>query len=252
VTLQGLSAAPIQELPVGSTTQLLATVDLAKGQNDFTASILRDGVESAQSAIVSIVLDQDPPKLTITSPKANATIDTSTVTIAGTTQANSALIAHNAADGASVTGQAGTDGKFSLSLPIGQGANAIDVKATDPAGNATTVTITVTQGTGKMKASLSASSYRISVSHPPSSLQLRVVVTDPNGQPLAGAQVTFTLQIPGLLPITSTKTTDSTGRASLTTALVGPMTVNTGLGLVVVTDPTYGTTTDRVALTFVK
>lgn len=252
VALQGLSLTPVEEIPVGSTAQVLATITLTKGQNDVSATIVRDGVESAQSPVVSITLDQDPPKLTITSPKANATIDTPTVTIAGTTQASSSLIAQNAANGASVGGQAGTDGKFSLSLPIQQGSNAIDVKATDPAGNTNDVTVTVTQGTGKMKASLSASSYRISVSHPPSSLLLRVVVTDPNGQPLAGAQVTFTLQIPGLLPITTSKTTDAGGRASMAAPLVGPMTIDTGLAVVVVTDPTYGSTTDRVALNFVK
>jgi hypothetical protein len=46
--------------------------------------------------------------------------------------------------------------------------------------------------------------------------------------------------------------TDSSGRASFTTSLVGPMTIGSGLGTVLVTDPSFGTTTDRVALTFVK
>ena len=103
-----------------------------------------------------------------------------------------------------------------------------------------------------MKANLSASIYRISVSHPPNSLQLRVVVTDPSGAPLAGATATFTLQIPGLGPITSTKTTDANGRAIFTTSLVGPMTVGNGLATVLVSYPGFGDTTDRIALTFVK
>jgi large repetitive protein len=252
LALQGLSPAPVEDLPVGSTTQVVATVNLTKGENDFTATFIRDGAESVESPIVSITLDQDPPKLAISSPKDNATVNSSTVTITGTTQADAALIAFNGANNASVTGQAGTDGKFTLGLPIEQGSNAIAVKATDPAGNDTSVTVTVTQGTGQMSAQLTGSIYRISVSHPPGSLQLRVYVTDPDGHPLAGASATFTLQIPGLGPITSTKMTDSSGRASFTTSLVGPMTIGSGLGTVLVTDPSFGTTTDRVALTFVK
>lgn len=252
VALAGLSMTPVQEVSVGSTTQVVATVDLTKGENTFTATIVRDGVESAEAPSVSIVLDQDKPRLTIGSPKNNAAVNDPTVTITGTTQASSALIARDAANGASVTGQAGTDGKFQLTLPLAQGSNAIDVKATDPAGNVTTVTLTVKQGSGDMTANLSGSVYRISVSRPPSSLQLRVVVTDPSGTPLPGASATFTIQIPGLGPITSTKTTDATGRATFTTSLVGPMTVGNGLATVLVTYPGFGDTTDRVALTFVK
>ena len=252
VALTGLTPAPVADVAVASTVQVAATVDLAKGANTFTATIIKDGAESTESAAVTITLDQDPPKVTIASPKDNATINDSKVTIAGTTQAGASLIAQNAANGTSVTGTAGSDGKFSLILPIGQGSNAITVRVTDPAGNETDETLTVKQGSGQMSANLSASLYNISVSHPPSSLQLRVLVTDPDGHPLAGASCTFTLQIPGLGPITSTRTTDASGRTSFTTSLVGPMTVGSGLGTVLVTYPAYGQTSDRVTMTFVK
>jgi Glucodextranase, domain B/Bacterial Ig-like domain (group 1) len=252
VALQGLAPSPVEDVPVGSTTQVAADVQLTKGANNFTATIVKDGAESAESAVVTITLDQDPPKVTIASPKNNATVNDSKVTITGTTQAGSSLIAQNATNRTSVTGTAGTDGKFSLILPLGQGSNAITLRVTDPAGNETDQTLTIKQGNGEMAANLSASLYTIHVSHPPSSLQLRVTVTDPNGQPLAGATCTFTLQIPGLAPITSTKTTDASGRASFTTTLVGPMTVGSGLAVVLVTDPDYGQTSDRVPMTFVK
>jgi hypothetical protein len=252
VALDGLTPAPVEEVAVGSTTQVVATVQLAKGANDFTATILKDGAESVESAVVTITLDQDPPKITIGSPRDGATINDSNVVITGTTQAGTSLIAQNAANGTSVTGTAGTDGKFSLSLPIAQGSNAVTIRATDPAGNESATTLTVKQGSGEMSANLSASLYSISVSHPPSSLLLRVSVTDPDGKALAGATCTFTLQIPGLGPISSTKTTDASGRASFATTLVGPMTVGNGLATVLVTSPAYGQTTDRVTMTFVK
>jgi Glucodextranase, domain B len=252
VALQGLQPAPVADIPVGSTTQLVASVQLVKGPNNFTATIVKDGAESSESPVVTITLDQDAPKVTISSPKDKATINDSKVTITGSTQAGSSLIAQNAANGTSVTGTAGSDGKFSLILPLGQGSNAITLRVTDPAGNETDKTLTVNQGSGEMSANLSASLYTIHVSHPPSSLQLRVTVSDPSGAPLAGASCTFTLQIPGLAPITSTKTTDASGRASFTTTLVGPMTVGSGLAVVLVTYPDYGQTSDRVPMSFVK
>jgi uncharacterized protein YfaP (DUF2135 family) len=253
VALEGLSMTAVQELGVGSTTQLTATVDLTAGQNNFTATVLRDGVESAEAPVVTIVLDQDPPKLSIGSPKNDATVNDSKVTITGKTQAQADLIAHNAANGASVTGKAASDGTFSLVLPIDQGSNAIDIKATDPAGNATTVTLTVKQGSGDMTAQLYASRYSISVSHPPASLLVWVIVKDPNGAALAGATATFSVGIAGQSPVTSgPKVTDATGRASFTVPLTGPMTVNSGLVVVTVSYPGLGDTTDRVTLAFVK
>ena len=253
VALAGLSPAAVEDIPIGSTVQVLADVQLTKGANNFTATIVKDGVESVDSPVVTITLDQAAPKLTVTSPKDNATINDSKVTITGTTQAAASLIAQNAANGTSVTGTAGADGKFSLVLPIGQGSNVITIRVTDQAGNESDDTLTVKQGSGQMSANLSSSLYNISVSHPPSSLQLRVIVTDPNGQPLAGAVCTFTLQIPGLQPITSgPKTTDASGRTSFTTTLVGKMTVNAGLAVVLCTSTDYGQTSDRVTLNFVK
>ena len=252
LALEGLALAPITEVAVGSTTQLQVPVHLTKGRNDFSATVVRDGVESPEAAIVTIVLDQDPPKITIASPKQNATINDSTVTIKGSTQVGSDLLAHNAANGTSIAGQAAADGTFTLVLPIDQGANAIDIRATDPAGNETTLTLTVKQGSGDMSARLSLSLYTIYASHLPSALQLRVLVTDPSDAPLAGATAYFTLQLPGCGPISNTVVTDASGRASFTTSLTCPVTAGNGLATVLVSYAGFGDTTDRVSLTVKK
>jgi hypothetical protein len=250
VALGGLALAPVMEVPVGNTTQVAVDVDLTKGRNDFSATVVRGGVESAEAPIVTIVLDQDPPKITITSPKQNATIADRTVTIAGTTQASSTLLARNTANGSTVAGQADADGKFSLVVPIQQGPNDIDITATDPAGNTKTLTLTVKQGSGDVFARLTVSTTYIHLST--SSLQLRVSVTDPTGAPLEGATATFTLLIPGLNPISGVRVTDASGRASFTASLVGPMKVGSGMATVSVTYPGFGNTTDSVPLTIVK
>jgi hypothetical protein len=252
VALEGLTLTPVAEAAVGDTTQVAVAVDLTKGRNDFSATIVQGGVESAEAPIVTIFLDQSPPKITISSPKPDATVADRAVTVVGTTQADSDVVAHNTTTGTTVAGQADGDGAFSIQVPIQQGPNDIDITATDPAGNSTTKTLTVKQGSGDIHAHLTSSLYTVHVSSPPSSLQLTVRVTDPDGAPLAGATATFTLQIPGLQPISGTVVTDASGRASFTTSLVGQMKKGTGLATVLVTYPGFGDTTDRVSLTFVN
>jgi hypothetical protein len=252
LALQGLEAAPIQDVAIGAAITQLVPVDLTKGRNDFTATIIRSGVESESSPVVTLYLDQDPPKVVVKSPKNASAVDTADVTIKGTTEAKATLTARNDANGASVTVTANTDGTFQILLPLEPGANALHIAATDLAGNTSATDLTYTQGSGDMSANLSASLYLISISHPPSQLRLTVIVHDPTGAPLAGATASFTITIPGLAPISGTALTGTDGRASFSTPLVGKMTVGGGLGVVLITHPVFGQTTDRVALTFVK
>jgi hypothetical protein len=252
LALEGLQAAPIDDVAIGPSITVIVPVELTKGRNDLTATIIHSGVESESSPVVTVFLDQDPPKLTVKSPKNGSTVNDQVVTIKGTTEAKTTLTGLNAANGTSVTTVAGADGTFSLLLPLESGTNAIHIEATDIAGNTSGTDLSYVQGSGKMTANLTASLYRISVSHHPSSLQLTVVVTDPTGAPLSGASAFFTLQIPGLAPISGSSTTGADGRASFTTPLVGKIAVGAGAATVLVTHEVFGQTTDRVALTFVK
>jgi hypothetical protein len=252
LALAGLEAAPVVDVPVGTTSRMTVPFELTPGRNDITATLFRGNEESEQSPIVTWILDLDPPKITVTSPKNNAAIDTPDTTIKGTTQAGTSLVARNAANGTSISATAAKDGTFQFGLPLAPGTNAIEITGTDPAGNVGTTTLTLLQGSKEMSVRLTASTYRISVAHHPSSIQLIAVVTDPAGMPLAGAQAFFTLQIPGLAPISNSLVTSIDGRAVFTTPLVGTLTTGGGIGIVLVTSDLYGTTTARVTLTFVK
>lgn len=252
LALEGLTAAPIDDVAIGTSITVLVPVELTKGRNDFTATIIRLGVESESSPVITVFLDPDPPKITVKSPKNGTTVNDPVVTIKGTTEAKATLIGLNAANGTSVTTVAGADGTFTLLLSLEPGTNAIHLDATDLAGNRSGADLSYVQGSGEMTANLTASLYRISASHHPSSLQLTVIVTDPTGAPLSGANAFFTLQIPGLAPISGSKTTGADGRASFTTPLVGTIQVGTGAATVLVTHAVFGQTTDRVALTFIK
>jgi hypothetical protein len=252
LALKGLDPAPIVDVPVGTTRQMTVPFELTDGQNDITATLFRGTEESDPSAVVTYVLDRDPPKITITSPKNGSTVDVPDVTIKGTTQAGTSLVALDDANGTSISSLAAKDGTFEFGMLLAPGTNQITITGTDPAGNTGSMKLKLIQGSKEMGVRLTASSYRISASKHPASMQLVVLVTDPSGAPLAGASAFFTLQIPGLAPISNQLVTGGDGRAVFTTPLIGQITVGGGLGTVLVTSSDYGQSSDRVTLTFVK
>ena len=124
-------------------------VELTKGINDFTVTIVGPAGESEPSLVVRYVLDATPPKITITSPKDNAVVNGKAVTIKGKTQARTTLLARNDANGSSIAGTAEADGTFTLSLALSPGVNTIAITGTDPAGNVTETSLSVRPRVGQ-------------------------------------------------------------------------------------------------------
>ncbi len=250
VTLKGQRPAPVTELAIGGTsTFTVPSVTLTKGVNDFTATVVApDGTESPASAPIRYVLDTSIPKIVLTSPKDGATVNGETVDLVGRTQSRSKLTAHNEANNSSVTGTAAGDGTFKLTIPIDKGPNGITMTTTDPAGNSGTLVIGITRGSGELTATLHASGYRFKTTALPHGLTLTATVTDPDGQPIEGAAVTFTLSIPGVPVLTQDATTDATGTATFQTTVPQGATVGTGPATVFVTTDKYGTTSARTVI----
>jgi hypothetical protein len=252
LALEGLEPAPVIDQAVGTTSRMTIPFELTAGRNDISATLFRGDEESDQSPIVTFFLDQEPPKITVSSPKNGAAIDVPEVTVKGTTQAGTSLVALNAGNGTSISTTSAKDGKFEFGMVLAPGTNEIKITGTDPAGNVGEMTLKVLQGSKEMRVRLTASKYTFSVKKPPASIQLVVLVTDPSGKAVAGAHAFFTLQIPGLAPISNDVVTGSDGRAVFTTPLVGKLTPGGGLGTVLVTSDLFGQSTDRVTLSFVK
>ena len=221
LALKDQQPAPITDVPLGSTSAFtIPSVTLTKGINDFSATVVSaDGVEGKPSAVVRYVYDTSVPKIVMTSPVDGATINGDTVDLIGKTQSRSKLTARNEANNVSITGVAGGDGTFKLTMSLEKGPNGITLTTTDPAGNTGTLVIGITRGSGALAARLSASGYRFSAAKLPHALTLTASVTDPNGQPLAGAAVTFTLSIPGVPVLAQEATTDATGKAVFQTTV---------------------------------
>ena len=251
LALEGQAPAPIDQKPVGATPQMIFPVELTPGRNDFSATIIHGQTESEPSPIVTFVLDTEAPPIHVISPKNSATVNADTVTVQGSTQGRSSIGARNDANGISVVATAESDGTFAISLPLEAGPNAIKITITDPAGNVAESVLNVVRGSGTLTATLSASSYRISAARLPATIQLAVLVTDPDGHPLEGASVTFSLTVPGIPPITFDATTAGDGRAVFSTTLPQSVTPGAGNATVLITTVQFGTTSDQVGITII-
>ena len=254
VALGDQAPGVVTEIPIGRTAQFIVPgITLIEGTNAFTARIAGPSGLSEPSPVVTYILDSAKPKIKLSSPKNGAVINAKTVNLVGQTQPRSALKANNVTTDAVVSGQADANGSFTIPLTIGPGKNDITITATDPAGNENQLALSVRKGGGVLAATLSASAYQVRVSNLPERVRMSVVVSDPDGLPLAGANVTFTLAVPGVSAVTSkTITTGSDGAATWSTTI--PKGAATGLATatVVVETTTYGQTTDLASIKIVK
>lgn len=252
LALEDQEAAPIQDASLSKLPTTIIPVELTDGINDFTVRLVGPGGESDSSPVVRYVLDTKKPAITLTSPKDGATINRKSVSIEGRSQGRSTLMARNTTTGESIVGTADVDGRFVLALPIAMGTNKVTVQATDPAGNVGEKKLTVTRGSGKLRASLSSSAYSIKRSALPEPIRLTVTVDDPDGKPLKGARVTFTLSIPGVKTVTGEARTDANGRATFSTTIPkGADTGEGGAGAFVRTSE-FGSTTDETVINIRK
>jgi hypothetical protein len=252
LALKDQAPTPIQEAALGAGQRTIIPVTLTKGTNDFSVTIVGPGGESESSPLVRWVLDLTKPPIRLSAPRNEAVINRKAVTLEGRTQGRTTLIVRNQETGDSVSGTAANDGTFKLTLPITKGSNPIKITATDPAGNVNQTELLVTRGSGRLRASLSASTYTVKQSDLPLAIRLTVTVDDPDGKPLAGARVTFTLSIPGIKTVTEDGTTDSNGRAIFETTIPRGATRAPGNAAVLVRTDDFGQTTDEAAITIKK
>jgi glucodextranase-like protein len=253
LALEGQSPTAIQEAAIGPTNRVIIPVQLEQGINDFSATIVGPGdTQSESSATARFVYDDTPPKITISSPKNNATVNGPAVAIKGKTQARTTLQAHNDASGSSITGTAGPDGAFTLNLAIAPGVNEITITGTDPAGNVSQVLLNVKRGNGKLTVDLRADDYSIKRSELPKEVTLFATVVDPDGRPLVGASVTFTLSMPGIPTVTTDATTDPQGKASFQTTVPKGADAGQGSAAVLVSTDQFGSAQDSTVITITK
>jgi hypothetical protein len=253
VALPDQEPVAVRDLPVGETTSFVVEeLPLEPGRNDVTARLVGPGGEGEPSPVITYVLDRSKPKITVSSPKNGATVNGPSAKIVGKTQGRSTIVARNEKNGTAATTKAANDGTFTLQVPISRGTNGIALTATDLAGNVATAVLTIRRGSGNLDVAMSASAYRISAARLPRTIELRAVVTDPNGRALAGETVTFTLTIPGVPAITGEDVTDGSGSATYRTTIPAGASVGSGLGTAYASTTQFGDASGRISITIVK
>jgi len=254
VTLADQDPVAVRDIAVGETPSFVVeNLPLERGRNDVTATIVGPGGESEPSPVVTYVLDVSKPKVTVSEPVDGATVNAETATITGKTQGKSVVVARNEANGTSVTATADpTTGVFTLEVTLQAGTNGIALTATDLAGNVGTAILTLLRGSGSLEVGLSASAYRISVARLPRTIILSARVTNPDGNVLAGEQITFTLSIPGVPVITGDGLTDGSGIATFQTIIPAGATVGSGLATAFVSTADFGEASAQTSITLIE
>jgi len=241
----------VADVSVGGTTRFSTPqVRLTEGDNAFEATLSTPTGEGQPSPVVTYILDTKPPKITIASPAGGARVSTSSVDVSGACDAGSTVTIRNeqVTGGALNSAVAGSDGKFTLTVPVVAGPNKLDLFATDKAGNSSSTSLTVNRDYGQLKAYLSVSPSKFAAKSD-TKLKLTLHATSIGGGPLASAKVTFTVTIQGLGPIVSPDlTTDATGVATWEVDITGAS-PGTGSASVLVTTTAGDQTTATVAIT---
>ena len=101
-------------------------------------------------------------------------------------------------------------------------------------------------------ATVGASAYRFKQGSLPADIDLTATVADPDGRPLAGASVTFTLSIPGIPTVTGDATTDANGKASFGTTIPAAADRGGGNAGILVRSGEFGQAADQKVITITK
>lgn len=158
VTLDGVTQAEgtLEKVitATGYTVTFTPPAAYADGTHTIAVSVSDHDGNAAEAKSLTFVVDTVPPVLNLSAPTQNLITAKAALTVEGTTNdATSSpvtvTVTLNGADQGTVTVSA--DGSFSKALTLAEGSNAIVVKATDKAGQETSVSRSVTLDTSVPK-----------------------------------------------------------------------------------------------------
>jgi glucodextranase-like protein len=204
-----------KEQAVGQRTAFAVRgVPLVNGENEIRASLVGPSGESDLSNVIDMVYDIIPPAVAISDPLDGGVVNAGSVTVRGTTEPGSTVSITNATNHKSATG-AVTNGRFTITVALAEGQNALTITAVDRGENRTQRQLKVVKGEGVLKVALSLSRTLLYRARLPETLKASVSVLDPDARPIDGARVTFSISPPGL-PTSTFETTTVEGSASWT------------------------------------
>lgn len=119
---------------------VFSDVELNEGENTFSAVAMTDkSGSSEQSKVVTVILDQKAPELTMTNPSEESlTVDYADFDVIGKSEKNASVLVNNH------VAMVGDEGNFKLKIQLNAGKNEIEIVVKDMAGNETKKKITIT------------------------------------------------------------------------------------------------------------
>jgi len=204
VKLNGATVATINPEAGGAFASALT---LTEGPNAIELALL-SGTDVVATGSYLVVLDRQPPALTVTRPAAGDSVEAPTVSVQGKAEPGATVVVNER------TIVPAQDGSFNDSFTAGAGPLTITVVARDRAGNETTTktAITVKPATqaGQLVVTVTLARTRVQ----PGGFVIADIRVTSNGQPVANEPVTLSV---GVITIGSTRT-DQFGNARITFA----------------------------------
>ncbi|MEO8625505.1 MAG: Ig-like domain-containing protein [Candidatus Limnocylindrales bacterium] len=198
-----VNATIVNERPMPQQEQfVVAGVPLSEGENSVRAALL-DGTElGATSAPLTITRDTTAPVIRVTRPEPGSTVYGEQATLRGRTEAGATINVSDVATGAAIEASVDAEGRFTADLTLALGDNQLQLASRDPAGNEASARITITRASSLAVLTLTVSDDQLKVADLPQQLEVTASILDENGQPVDGAQVTFSLSPPNATTLT--------------------------------------------------
>ena len=185
----------------------LSGIPLVPGENRISAALSGPGGEGLHSPPVVVVRDSAEPIIIISAPRPETVLTRAEVTVRGRTEPLASVSVTNVtlADQSAVDADA--EGQFQAIVPLALGSNEIVVASRDAAGNRGSARLDLVRSESMAAIALTVSPNSLLLARLPGELDIVATVHDELGQPVGGAEVFFSVSVPGLAATTYRATT---------------------------------------------
>lgn len=191
---------------------VVAGIALAEGENSVRAALVGETGVGAMSPAITIMRDTTAPVIRVTRPEPGAIVYSDTFELRGRTEAGATLDLVDVTSGVALDTAVDADGRFSAQLTLVLGDNALRLTSRDLAGNTASTHIVIKRAESSAALTLTVSEDRLKAEDLPLRLVATVYIQDERGQPVDGAEVTFSVSPPNATTMTY-RTTSVAGQA---------------------------------------
>jgi len=192
---------------VKALSMTVRNIPLKRGENSLTVALVNANGEGPRSEPFVVTVDDRAPKIDIKEPDDGSVVNGTIATVRGITEPGLYVTVRNLTSGAVEEIQADERGVFITEIGLGKADNILEIATMDAAGNRTTKPINVVRGDTAPQAKLFITPPSLKLTALPTSVNIRLELDDPDGKPVDGATVVFSISPPGLPTDTYTTTT---------------------------------------------